>query len=151
MDRRRLLFSLGLGLGAAVTLRPARASPEQLAMAMQAFAAGAPVQSGRVQLDVAQLVDNGNAVPLTVTVQSPMSAQDHVTEIALFNERNPERDIAFFRLSPLTGRAQVSTRVRLATTQTLVAMARMSDGSVWSARADVFVTLAACIETDNDG
>lgn len=151
LDRRTLVCSLAVGLGAAMTWRRARASPEELAAAMKAFAAGATVKTGRVQLDVAQLVDNGNAVPLTVTVQSPMTVQDHVTEIALFNERNPERDIAFFRLSPLCGRAQVSTRIRLATTQTLVAMARMSDGSVWSASADVFVTLAACIETDNDG
>lgn len=151
MDRRQALYSLGLGLGAVLTVRPALASPEELEAAMKAFAAGATVTQGRIQLDVAQLVDNGNAVPLGVSVQSPMTLQDHVTEIALFNEKNPQREIALFTLGPMSGVARVSTRIRLATTQTLVAMARMNDGSVWSASADVFVTLAACIETDSDG
>lgn len=151
IGRRHALYSLGLGLGAALTVRPALASPEELAAAMKAFAAGASVRQGRIHLEVAQLVDNGNAVPLSVSVQSPMTAQDHVTEIALFNEKNPQREIAFFTLGPMAGVAKVSTRIRLATTQTLVAMARMNDGSIWSASADVFVTLAACIETDSDG
>jgi sulfur-oxidizing protein SoxY len=149
--RRRVLCTLGAGLGASLLTGPALANLEELTAAMKAFAAGATVTPGRVQLDIAQLVDNGNAVPLSVSVQSPMTPNDHVTEIALFNEKNPQREIAFFALGPVAGVARVSTRVRLATTQTLVAMARMNDGSVWSASADVFVTLAACIETDSDG
>lgn len=117
---------------------------------MENFAAGSKVAVGRIVMDVAQLVDNGNAVPLTVTVDSPMTAADHVTEIALFNERNPQREIALFKLGPGAGVARVSTRIRLATTQKLVAMARMRDGSCWSSSAEVFVTLAACIETETD-
>ena len=119
-----------------------------MARAMAAFAAGARIQTGRVFLDVARLVDNGNAVPATVTVDSPMSLADHVTAIVIFNERNPQTEVASFQLGPLAGLAKVSTRIRLATTQQLVALARMNDGSCWSHTIEVFVTLAACIETD---
>jgi sulfur-oxidizing protein SoxY len=145
---RREALTFGLGLGAAVLVRPAAATQQELTQAMTTFAAGARIQVGRVLLDVARLVDNGNAVPATVTVDSPMSPADHVTAIAIFNERNPQTEVASFQLGPLAGVAKVSTRIRLATTQQLVAMARMNDGSCWSHTIEVFVTLAACIETD---
>jgi sulfur-oxidizing protein SoxY len=135
-----------LGLGATVLVRPAAATQQELTQAMAAFAAGARIQTGRVFLDVAQLVDNGNAVPATVTVDSPMSPGDHVTAIAIFNERNPQRDVARFSLTPASGKAEVQTRIRLATSQQLVALARLRDGSQWSHHVDVLVTLAACIE-----
>ena len=99
-----------------------------------------------MKIEIAQLVDNGNVVPMRVTVDSPMTAADHVTEIAVFNEKNPQRDVARFQLGPRAGKADVSTRIRLATSQQLVALARMNDGTVWSASADVIVVLAACIE-----
>ena len=127
-------------------VRPAAATQQELTQAMAAFAAGARIQTGRVFLDVAQLVDNGNAVPATVTVDSPMSPGDHVTAIAIFNERNPQRDVARFSLTPASGKAEVQTRIRLATSQQLVALARLRDGSQWSHHVDVLVTLAACIE-----
>jgi sulfur-oxidizing protein SoxY len=142
MKRRHLLAS-----GALLLVRPLAAAPDDLQAAVSAFAGGAPVRSGRVKLDIAPLVENGNTVPVAVGVDSPMSASDHVTAIALFNERNPQRDVVVFRLTPRAGRAQVSTRIRLATTQQLVAVARMSDGSFWSAGAEVVVTLAGCIES----
>ena len=85
-------------------------------------------------------------MPVTIRVDSPMTAADHVTAIALFNERNPERDVARFALTPRNGRATVSTRIRLATSQKLVAIATTSDGALWSGAVDVVVTLAACIE-----
>ncbi|MDF2995466.1 MAG: sulfur oxidation protein SoxY [Xanthobacteraceae bacterium] len=110
------------------------------------FTDGAPVQAGRVVLSVPPLVENGNAVGVTVTVESPMTLSDHVRRIALFNEKNPQPDIAVFHLGPRAGRARVATRIRLATSQTMVAVAELSDGSFWSARANVIVTLAACIE-----
>jgi sulfur-oxidizing protein SoxY len=75
-----------------------------------------------------------------------MTAADHVVALALFNERNPQRDVFTARLGPRSGRARVSSRIRLATTQKLVAVARMRDGSCWSRTVDVIVTLAACIE-----
>lgn len=137
----------GAGLVASVWLRPALAAPaDELQAAVLAYTGGAVPQAGRVKLDVAPLVENGNAVPLTVSVESPMTAAEHVRRIALFNERNPERDIARFQLGPRAGSAVVSTRIRLATSQQLVAVAQLSDGSWWTQRVDVIVTLAACIE-----
>ncbi len=146
MTTRRQVLTMTAGLAGAIWLRPASASAEELAAAIKAFAAGAPVQAGRVMLDVAPLVENGNVVPITVTVQSPMSVADHVKAIAIFNERNPQRDVAVFGLGPRAGRAAVSTRIRLATSQQLVAVAQMNDGSCWTHTVDVIVTLAACVE-----
>lgn len=147
MTTRRQVLATTAGLAGAIWLRPASASAEELAAAIAAFAAGAPVRAGRVVLDVAPLVENGNVVPISVAVQSPMSTDDHVKTIAIFNERNPQRDVAVFGLGPRAGRATVSTRIRLATSQQLVAVARMSDGSCWTHTVDVIVTLAACVES----
>lgn len=141
MNRRQAIAAL-----AVVIARPGFAAEGDLATAIRLYTGGAAVKEGRVKFDVAELVDNGNAVPVTVQVQSPMTAADHVTAIALFNEKNPQRDIARFALGPRAGKAEIATRIRLATTQKLVAIARMSDGSYWSHTVDVIVTLAACIE-----
>lgn len=143
---RRQLLAAGLGLGACVLVRPAAATPEELQAALQAYTGGAALKTGRVKLDIASIVDNGNTVPITVTVDSPMTAADHVTAIAVFNERNPQREVAKFTLGQRAGRASVSTRIRLATSQKLVAVARMNDGSFWSHSVDVIVSIAACLE-----
>ncbi len=142
-NRRRRLVLAGsmLALSGA-----ALATPEQMAASIKAFTGGVMPRTGKVTLDIAQLVDNGNAVPLTVRVASPMSAADHVSAIAVFNERNPQSDVAVFTLGARAGKAEVATRIRMATSQTVTAVARMSDGSYWSGSADVIVTLAACIE-----
>lgn len=138
--KRRHLLVLPVSLGFA----PAHA--DQLAGAIASYTAGAPVKPGRVKLDIAPLVDNGNVVPMKVTVDSPMTAADHVVGVAVFNEKNPQSDIASFTLGPRAGKAEVSTRIRLATSQKLTAVAKMSDGSFWSNTVDVVVVLAACIE-----
>ena len=103
-------------------------------------------RKGRVHLDIPPLVENGNAAPVTLTVESPMTAADHVKAIALFNEKNPQPNVAVFHLGPRAGRARIETRMRLATSQTVTAIAAMSDGSFWIDQAQVIVTLAACIE-----
>ena len=141
-NKRRTL----LAAGALLLVRPALASPDELQAAITAFAGGRAVLPGRIKIDIATLVENGNTVPVTLTVESPMSAADHVQVIALFNERNPQREVGKFTLGPRAGRAMVSTRIRLATSQKLVAVARMSDGSCYSHTVDVIVALAACIE-----
>jgi sulfur-oxidizing protein SoxY len=107
------------------------------------------VRPGRVKLEIAKLVDNGNVVPVSVSVDSPMTAAEHVSAIAIFNEKNPQREVASFKLGPRSGKASVSTRIRLATSQQLVAVAALSDGTFWSDTADVIVVLAACIEGDS--
>jgi sulfur-oxidizing protein SoxY len=147
-SRRRLLLQAGAAAAVQVVVRPASAQDvPALATLVAQFAGGQEVRRGRVKLDVAQMVDNGNVVPLRVTVDSPMTAADHVAEIAVFNEKNPQRDVARFQLGPRAGKADVATRIRLATSQQLVALARMKDGSVWSDSVDVIVITAACLET----
>lgn len=147
---RRLLLQAGAGAVAHVLVRPASAQDAAaMAAAVTQFAGGQAVRKGRVKLEIAPLVDNGNVVPLRVTADSPMSAADHVAEIAVFNEKNPQKDVGRFTLGPHAGKADVSTRIRLATSQKLTALARMNDGSVWSDTVDVVVVLAACIEGEN--
>jgi sulfur-oxidizing protein SoxY len=148
--RRRFLGLAGgaavLGAVPIVTVQPAKATPEMLASAIRNATNGATVKTGKVKLDVPPLVENGNTVPLTVSVNHPMAPEDHVTSIHIFNEKNPQPNVANFQLGPHSGRAQVSTRIRMADSQQIVAIARLSDGSFWSASVDVVVTLAACTE-----
>jgi len=146
-QRRKLLAASAAG-ALCFCVDSLGAVPDDLQAAISAFTAGLVPRAGRVKLDIAPIVDNGNTVPITVSVDSPMTAANHVTAIAVFNERNPQREVFKCQLSPLNGRAVVSTRIRLATTQKLVAVARMSDGSWWSHTVDVIVAIAACIEED---
>jgi sulfur-oxidizing protein SoxY len=151
-DTTRRQF-LGLAGGAAalgavpvVTLRPVEATPDTLATAIRSVTNGALVRTGKVKLDVPPLVENGNTVPMTVIVTNPMTSADHVKSIHVFNEKNPQPNIGNFYLGPRAGRAQISTRIRLADSQKVVAIARLSDETFWSATVDVVVTLAACTE-----
>jgi sulfur-oxidizing protein SoxY len=146
LTTRRTLLAAGLGAGLGVVWRPARALSDELTGALRAFTGGAPTREGKVNFEIAPLVENGNTVPITVTVDNPMTAANHVQAIAVFNEKNPQREVVACRLTPRVGRAVVSTRIRLATTQQLVAVAKFSDGSYWTHTVDVIVTLAACIE-----
>jgi sulfur-oxidizing protein SoxY len=144
---RREFFALAGGAAVlAVTLRPAEATPAMLASAIRNVVGTEPVKVGKVKLEIPPLVENGNTVPMTVSVESPMAAEDHVRSIHVFNEKNPQPNIGNFYLSPQAGRAQVSTRIRLADSQKVVAIAKLSDGTFWSASVDVVVTLAACTE-----
>ncbi len=102
--------------------------------------------ASRLQLEIDPLVENGNSVPVRVRVQSAMTSQEHVTRILLLAPRNPQALVAEFHLGPHSGRADVSTRFRMAESQTIRALARCSDGSVLVAQAEVIVTLAACLE-----
>jgi sulfur-oxidizing protein SoxY len=146
MTRRQSVAAIaGLASWAAVCPALAQAEPE-LAAALAAYTGRQKIAEGKVKLEVAELVDNGNVVPITVAVDSPMTVANHVKSIAVFNEKNPQREVVKFTLGPRYGKADVSTRIRLATTQKLVAVAQMSDGSFWSHTVEVIVTLAACIE-----
>jgi sulfur-oxidizing protein SoxY len=148
--RRRFLALTGGAavLGALPVMAPRRAdaTPATMAAAMRDVTGAAVVRAGKVKLDVPPLVENGNTVPMTVSVASPMTAEDHVRSIHVFVEKNPQPNAGNFVLGPRAGRAQVSTRIRLADSQKIVAVAKLSDGSFWSASADVVVTLAACTE-----
>ena len=143
--RRRFLAGAG-ALGLALSIRPADATPENMEKAIRDVVGEAKLNKGKVKLDLPPLVENGNTVPLTVSVESPMTQADHVRRIHLFNEKNPLPNVASFHLGPRSGRASVATRVRLADTQHVVAIAEMSDGSFWTTQVHVIVTIAACIE-----
>ena len=149
VDRRRVLAGAA-GATLAVALRPAIAATlprtETTESAIRRFSGDNPIRPGRVTLDLPPLVENGNTVPLSVSVESPMTPEDHVRRIGVFNEKNPQPNVVTVHLRPGAGRAQVSTRIRLADTQRITAIAEMSDGTYWSASADAIVTLAACLE-----
>ena len=149
--RRDFLARSGCLAGSAAALSvmriaPAGATPQALQDAIRQIVGEAAVQPGKVRLDVPALVENGNAVPLTVSVDSPMSAADHVKAVHVLNEKNPQPHVVSVTLGPRAGRAAFSTRIKLADSQQVVALAEMSDGSFWSGGADVIVTLAACVE-----
>jgi sulfur-oxidizing protein SoxY len=149
--RRRFLALAGGAIGALggaplLTVRQASATPASMAAAIREVVGEAPVRPGKVKLDLPPLVENGNTVPLNVTVDSPMTAASYVKRLHIFNEQNPQPQVATFHLGPRAGRANISTRVRLADTQSVVAIAELSDGSFWSESVDVIVTIAACTE-----
>lgn len=106
----------------------------------------AKVNQGRVKVGLPPLVENGHLVPLTVRVESPMTETDHVKAIHVFTDKNPLPEVISFYLGPRAGRASLSTRVRLADSENVVAIAQMSDGSFWSETVHVVVTTAACLE-----
>jgi sulfur-oxidizing protein SoxY len=130
-----------------LTAGAALATPESMAEAMdEALGKGAPIKVGRVKLELPELAENGNSVPLKLTVDSPMTAAEHVEMLYVFSEKNPVSNIVRFHLGPRCGVARVQTSIRLAATQRITAVARMSDGSLWSGAADVVVTQAACLD-----
>jgi len=135
-----------LGAVPVVTVRLAEATPAMLATAIRNVVGEADVRTGKVKLEIPPLVENGNTVPMTVSVASPMTPDDYVKSIHVFNEKNPQPNIGNFYLGPRAGRAQISTRIRLADSQKVTAIARLSDDTFWSATSDVVVTLAACTE-----
>jgi sulfur-oxidizing protein SoxY len=122
------------------------ATEEAMAEAVRDLIGEAPLAPGKVKLELPSIVENGNTVPLTVSVESPMTEADHVESIHIFNQKNPQPYVAAFHLGPRAGKASVATRMRLADSQRVVAIVRLADGSFWSDSADVIVTLAACTE-----
>ena len=125
----------------------ALATAEEMAQAMEEALGKSPsVKPGRVRIDLPPLAENGNSVPLKVVVESPMTSADHVKTIYIFSEKNPVSNVVRFHLGPRSGVARVQTSIRLAATQRITAVARMSDGSLWSGAADVIVTQAACLD-----
>ena len=146
--RRQFLGAIA-GAGAAMSIRiePSNATPASMKAAIRNVVGKAEIKKGKVRIDVPALVENGNTVPLLIEVESPMTLQDHVKAIHVFNELNPLPNVFSVHIGPRAGRAKISARFRLADTQTVMAVAEMSDGSFWSTSADVVVTLAACLET----
>ena len=149
---RRQFLAVAGGVVTAAALPPTaraqmvRTPINNMPEAIRKLTGANPINKGRVKLGVPPLVENGHLVPLTVSVESPMTEADHVTAIHVFTERNPLPEMASFRIGPRAGRAYVATRVRLADTQNVIAIAQMNDGSFWSDSVFMIVTLAACLE-----
>ena len=151
MTTRRKFLALVCGAyaGAAAAQLPpniAALRAKALQNAVDKVVGGATVRRGRVKLDVPPLIENGNTVPLSVTVESPMTPADHVKAIHVFTEKNPQPNVASVHLGPRAGRAVLTTRARIADSGTVLAVAQMSDGSFWSGSVNVIVTLSACLE-----
>ena len=147
--REFLIGSVGSGLISAVPVGSASATPAMLEEAIRNVLGESNLQKGKITLEVPPLVENGNAVPLTIIVDSPMTEADHVKAIHVFNEKNPQPHVISVALGPRAGKASVATRIKLADTQRIVGIAEMSDGSFWTDEANVIVTIAACVEDVN--
>ncbi len=146
LTRREMMIGSAAFAAASLLQAPAALAENQAEAAMRERTGEAAINSGRITLGLPQIAENGLAVFTTVTVESPMTAEDHVKAIHLYSEKNPIAHIASFRLGPRAGRAKVSTNIRLAASQRVVALAEMSDGSVWADEKSIVVTIAACID-----
>ena len=146
MTTRRNILAMGAAAPLILRLRPAGATPEEMRAAIDDFTGGAELVEGGITLKIPLLVENGNAVPMTVSVESPMTEDDYVPEIAVFNEANPLPEVVVFHFTPWSGRAEAQTRIRLSGSQNVHAVARMLDGTFRHAVTDVIVTAPACAE-----
>ena len=143
MKRRDFLAGAA---GALALPGAALAQVDPLDPPVRALAGGAPLRKGKVTLVLPQLADNGNSVPIRITVNSPMTPADHVKSIHLYSERNPVANMANFYLGPRAGKAEINSRVRLAGSQRVTAVAKLSDGTFWYDAAPIVVTLSACLD-----
>lgn len=146
MSTSRRTFIAALGTASILPWLNAQATTSEAAEAIKKILGSAQPKVGRVTLEIAPLVENGNLVPMTVLVESPMTSTDFVKAIHIVSEKNPLPNVVSFNFGARAGRAQVSTRIRLLTSQRLWAIAEMNDGSFWQGHADTVVTLAACTE-----
>ena len=147
LTRRDIVAGTAASIAAVALPRSAQATPDAMAATLKSILGDKIATTGRVKLDIPELAENGNSVPLTITVDSPMTAADHVKTIYILSPENPQPDVARFHLGPRSGRAKVSTSVRLATSQRLMVLAMMADGTAWTTGTDVIVTMSACIDT----
>ena len=145
LNRRHLLTAGAGAVFVAATPLRSGAAQADLEQARRDLFGTRPVTEGRVLLQLPPIAENGYSVPLKVEVDSPMSETDHVKRVVILSRRNPLPVIGEFNLSPYSGRAEVSTRIRMSGTQSIQAIAEMSDGSLWRGSMETVVTLAACV------
>ena len=145
LPRRTLLQGSLSALGLMLLPAPSQALPEDVQAALRGRFGSRAIKQGRVKVDIPGISENGSSVPLTVSVDSPMTQADHVRTLTVYAERNPLPEVARFQLGPRAGIARVQTRIRMADSQRILAVAEMSDGSLWSGFVFGVVTLAACV------
>ena len=143
-----MIKGVGAGVLAASGLllagRPARADLAKAQKLLKNLIGDRTPQEGKVRLDMPQIAENGQSVPLTVAVDSPMTADNFCKAIHVLADGNPEAGVCTFKFTPASGRAEFSTRMRLAQTQNVWAVAELSDGSVWMTKTEVKVTIGGC-------
>ncbi len=143
---RRQAFALGGGF-VMLTLMPMAADAEvsnDAAKWIEKFTGGKQPTKGKISLDLPEIAENGNTVPLSLTVESPMTAESYVKDVMILADGNPNAGVATLSFTPLSGRAEASIRIRLASTQNVVAIAKMSDGSLFTEQKTVKVTIGGC-------
>ena len=143
MKRRELCLAL---VALPALAQASNALSPVLQAQLRVYAGDAAVQFGGLQIGIEPLVDNGNSVPISLAVTQALPANTRVLGMAVFNEKNPQPEVAEFEFSALQARAEVATRIRLAVSQQLLAVARLSNGQILASAVDVIVTIASCIE-----
>ena len=144
LSRRQVLAGTAGALAAATFgAAPARAANNAQDL-IKAFTGGKPATEGKVKLDLPEIAENGNTVPMTVSVESPMTERSYVSEVLIVGDGNPNGGLVTFHFTPLSGVAEANTRIRLAATQNIIAVAKMNDGSFVTASKQVKVTIGGC-------
>ena len=141
--RGALLLGAGLSL-TLVDLNEAAATPAEAEAEIAKFTGGKAAESGKIVIDLPEIAENGNTVPLDIKVESPMTAADYVSDIRVVGDANPNPGIVTFHLTPMAGRAEVATRIRLGGTGTLTVLAKTSTGKFYAERKMVKVTVGGC-------
>jgi sulfur-oxidizing protein SoxY len=142
---RRQVMGFGAGAVAfALTGAPALATPEDAMMAVKDFAGSSDLPSDGLTLTTPEIAENGNTVPIEVSVDSPMTADNYVESVAIYADGNPNPAVVTFHFTPASGAATAKTRIRLAKTQNVVAVAKMNDGSARMVQNEVKVTIGGC-------
>lgn len=144
---RRSMLALSSGAAAAlfgINAVPAFANAEDTMAKIKEFAGGVEPASGTLSLDAPEIAENGNTVPVSVSVESPMTEDDYVQSVAIYAEGNPSPEVIVFNFTPMSGQATATTRMRLAKTQNVVAVAKTSTGAVFMDKKEVKVTIGGC-------
>jgi sulfur-oxidizing protein SoxY len=144
-SKRQFLRTAGIAAVAAIIApRLAAASPADVAAEIKKLYGDKKMESGRIKLDVPQIAENGLVVPINVEVESPMTSTDFVKSVHVYAEKNPLPGVVSYKFTPEAGKAAASTRMRLAETQDIIVVAEMSNGQIFSTRAEVKVTIGGC-------
>jgi sulfur-oxidizing protein SoxY len=143
--RRDLLAGAAGAAAIVLVARPASAAlAPRTEVAIAKVLAGRTAVEGGIALTLPTVAENGAIVPMTVSVESPMTPEDHVTAVHVFADRNPDPEVVVFRFTPALGRAEATTRIRLSEGQTVIAVAESSTGALHLARREVAVTVGGC-------
>ncbi len=150
MTRRQVIAGAAAAMTVpALPMSSALADLDDMQREMKKLVGPAVIKPGRVKVAIPELTENGNSTSLSVSVESPMTAANHVRAVHVFSEKNPVAYIARIGVGPHAGKAQVATSIRVADSQTITVVAEMSDGTFWSGQAATEVTTPACID-DSD-